>query len=315
MDGGDPNYQRQTIINLYNSGIEPEIIAVQLDLGEEQVRQVIAGVAAEEESKRAKAQQVAGAPSLSSFYLDKVVDTDTAVAQAQEHVWKALKFDTDLNLSSEETQAILEKFVKSKVSFVILHIDLVGSTKLSMTLPPDRLANIVQAFTQEMSIIISAYGGYVLKYVGDAIMAFFIADWNNLAVPCANAVACAQTMIKVMRQGINPILNQYDYPELNVRVGIDFGDNVVVQYGWDATTLDDGRVVRRPHLDILGYTISVTAKMTALAGPDQIVIGQFVYEALREDQQAHFKPLSVSPEVWGYMSDYTGKIYQLYGSI
>ncbi|MEO9295951.1 MAG: adenylate/guanylate cyclase domain-containing protein [Nitrososphaera sp.] len=311
----DPGYQRQTIINLYSSGIEPDNIALQLDISREQVDRVVAEFLAGEEKKSAAALQVAQAPSLSSFYLEKVVDTDLAVKQAQERVWKVLKFDPDLNLTSQETQAILERFVKSKVAFVILHVDLVGSTKLSMTLPPDRLANIVQAFTQEMSIMVSAFGGYVLKYVGDAIMAFFLADWNNLSVPCSNAVACAHAMLKVMQQGINPILNQYDYPELAVRVGIDVGDNVVVQYGWDITTLDDGRVAKRPHLDILGYTISVTAKMTALAEPGQIMIGQFVYEALCESQQASYKPMSISPEVWGYVSDHTGKIYQLYGSV
>jgi class 3 adenylate cyclase len=311
----DSSAQRQTILNLYNSGIEPEIIAAQLDISQEQVDRVIAGFAQEEQKRQAEAQQVVSAPSFSSFYLDKVVDTDAAVKQAQERVWRALKFDPDLDLMSEETQAILAKFVKSKVAFVILHIDLVGSTRMSSTLPPDRLANIVQAFTQEMSTVITAFGGYVLKYIGDAIMAFFLADWDNLSVPCSNAVACAHAMVKVMRQGINPILNQYDYPELNVRVGIDVGDNVVVQYGWDTTTLEDGKVIRRPHMDILGYTISITAKMTSLADADQIVVGQFVYEALCSEQQASYKPLSVSPEVWGYMSDHTGKIYQLYGSI
>ena len=35
-------------------------------------------------------------------------------------------------------------------------------------------------------------------------------------------------MIKVVREGLNPILNQYDYPELNVRIGIDLGENAVV---------------------------------------------------------------------------------------
>jgi adenylate cyclase len=184
-----------------------------------------------------------------------------------------------------------------------------------MTLPADRLANIVQAFTQEMSLVIRAYGGFILKYVGDAILAFFLADWGNLRVPCQNAVACAHAMIRVMQQGINPILNQYDYPELNVRVGIDVGDNVVVQYGWDTTTLDDGRVIRKPHLDILGYTISVTAKMTSFAMPGQVVVGEFVYEALADEQRGLFKPLVVSTEVWEYMSDYTGKVYQLYGSV
>lgn len=306
--------QRQTIINLYSSGVEPEIIAIQLDISREQVDRVIAEFRKEEESKSLAAKAASQAPSLSSFYLDKVVDTDEAIRQAQERVWRALRFEPEFNLTIEDTRNILEKFVKTKVSFVILHIDIVGSTKLSMSLPADRLATIVQAFTQEMSAIITAYGGYVLKYIGDAILAFFVAGWDNLQVPCANAVACARSMIKVMKQGINPILNQYDYPELNVRVGIDVGDNVVVRYGWDTITLDE-TVIRRPHLDILGYTISVTAKMTGFAKPDQIIIGQFVYEALDRKQRALFWPVEVSPEAWDYLSDYTGKIYKLYGSI
>ena len=311
----DPGYQRQTIINLHISGIEPEIIALQLDIGRAQVDAVIADFQKEEEKKVKAANEVTSAPSFSSFPLDGIVNKEEAIKHAQERVWRALKFEPEFDLTSEETQTILEKFVKSKVEFVILHIDLVNSTKLSMTLPADRLANIVQAFTQEMSIVIKAYGGFILKYVGDAILAFFLADWGNLRVPCQNAVACANAMIMVMQQGINPILNQYDYPELNVRVGIDVGDNVVVQYGWDTTALENGRIIRKPHLDILGYTISVTAKMTSFAMPGQIVIGEFVYQALADEQKSLFKPLVVSTEVWEYVSDYTGRVYQIYGSV
>ena len=306
--------QRQTIINLYNSGIESDIIALQLDIERDQVERTIAEFAAEEERKHDSASATSEAPSFSLFELGNIVDTEQAVKLAQERVWRALRFEPQFNLSTEETNNILEKFAKSKVGFVILHVDLVGSTKLSMTVPADRLATIVQAFTQEMSILISAYGGYVLKYVGDAILAFFLADWNNLHVPCANAVSCAQAMIKVIRQGVNPILNQYDYPELNVRVGIDVGDNVVVQYGWDTMTLEDGRQFRKPHFDILGYTISVTAKMTGTARPDQIMIGQFVYEALCDKGKEAFTPMPTDPEKWDYVSDHTGKIYKLYGS-
>jgi class 3 adenylate cyclase len=308
------NLQRQTIINYHISGIDPEMIALQLDISQDVVDRTIAEYAAEEERKAKSATDAKSAPSLASFELAKVVDVDQAVRNAQERVWRALRFEPQFNLSTEETSNILEKFVKSKVAFVILHIDIVGSTKLSMTLPADRLATIVQSFTQEMSALVTAYGGFVLKYVGDAILAFFLADWSNLRVPCANAVACAHAMIKVMKEGINPILNQYDYPELRVRVGIDVGDNVVVQYGWDAHTLEDGVQIKKPHLDILGYTINVAAKMTSLATPDQIVIGQFVYEALDDGQKKHFAPVKVNPQVWDYVSDHTGKIYVLYGS-
>jgi len=296
--------QQQTIINLHNSGVPPDVIARQLDISRDEVDKVITD--AEKSTKPPEP------PSLASFYLDAVVDLDKAIKLAQERVWKALKVESRFDLSTEETQEILSKLAKTKVMLVILHIDLVGSTRLSSTLPADRLAAIVQAFTQEMSITITAYGGYVLKYVGDAILAFFLAN-DDKYLPCINAVNCARSMIKIVRAGINPILNQYDYPEINVRVGIDLGENVVVQYGWDTHRVD-GKKLQIPHYDILGYTINIATKMTTLAKPDQIVIGQMVYDVLDDRQKSTFHPLVISPEVWSYMSDYSQGIYRLYGT-
>ncbi|MFL6477549.1 MAG: adenylate/guanylate cyclase domain-containing protein [Nitrososphaera sp.] len=300
--------QRQTIINLYNSGISSEIIAYQLDINPEDVDKVVKSI----NEANVPVKQAPEAGLLASFYLDAVVDLDKAIMMAQQRVWKALKVESKFDISTEETQEILARYSKSKIMLVILHIDLVGSTRMSADLPTDRLATIIQAFTQEMSITISAYGGFVLKYVGDAIMAFFLATGDKY-LPCINAVNCAHSMIKIIREGINPILNQYDYAEMNVRVGIDLGENVVVQYGWDIFNVD-GKKVKRPHFDILGHTINIATKMTSLGKPDQIVIGQMAYDVLDERQKSTFHRLQVSAEVWGYMSDYSGGIYPLYAT-
>ena len=310
--GGPTNFQRQTILNLHYSGIPPDIIAVQMDLDQNQVDQVIQQAELDEQ-KSIAAKQESEQSSLASFYLDAVVDMDKAIRMAQQRVWKALKVETNFDLSTEEAHNVLAKLAKSKVKMVILNIDLVGSTKMSMTLPIDRLATIVQAFTQEMSLTIIAYGGHVLKYVGDAILAFFVAEGDQHP-PSINAINCARSMIRIIREGINPILNQYDYPEMSVRVGIDIGENVVVQYGWNTHTVE-GRQFRWPHYDILGYTINVAAKMTTVAKPDQIVIGNSVYELLDDGQKSTFALLQVNPDVWSYMSDQTGGIYRLYGTI
>jgi class 3 adenylate cyclase len=305
------SYQKQTILNLHYSGIPPEIIALQMDVDQKAVDLVIQEAEAEERSSAA-ARQESEMSSLASFYLDAVVDLEQAIKMAQQRVWKALKVEQKFDLSTEEAHTVLARLAKSKVRLVILNIDLVGSTKISMTLPVDRLAALVQAFAQEMSLTVSAYGGYVLKYLGDGILAFFVAEGDPY-LPSVNAVNCARSMIRIIREGINPILNQYDYPELSVRVGIDLGENVVVQYGWDTQTVE-GRQFRWPHYDILGYTINVAAKMTTLAKPDQIVIGQMVYDVLDDRQQSTFRPLQVKPDVWSYMSDQTGGIYRLYGT-
>ena len=317
---GSIYYHHQTVLNLYNSGIPSDIIALQMDISQEQVDKIIEHINKEEEKKKISVKQALDTPSMGSFYLDAVFDLESAIKDTQSRVWKALKVEPDFNVSTEEAQKVLEKFVKSKVTLVILDIALVDSTRLSMTLPVERFAAIIQAFTQEMSLMVTAYGGYILKYVGNAILSFFPDDKSaDLHLSCINAVNCAQSMIKIMQQGINPILNQYDYPEMSVRIGIDVGENAVVQYGWttDIYKLDNQKQVlkKTPRLDILGYTISIAAKMSALAKPNRIVIGQSVYEILDDKQKSAFEALPIRSDVWSYVSSNTGGAYRIYENI
>jgi adenylate cyclase len=292
----------------------PDIIALELDISQQEVMRIIQKENSEERRKMV-IKNASNIPLLTKFHFDELVSINKAIQLAQSRMWRALKIGSEFNISMDETQHILEIYAKSKVTLVILHVDLVESTRLLMTLPVDRLATIIQAFSQEMSLIIAAYGGYVLKYVGDAILAFFVVDYRDLYLPSINAVNCACAMIKVIREGLNPILNQYDYPELNVRIGIDLGENAVVQYGWETHTIDGKVVSKKPQLDILGYTMSIATKMTALAKPDQIIIGQLVYDVLDDKQKSTFKLLPISPLIWNYSSSNTGNIYHLYVSI
>lgn len=322
------SYQRQTILSLYSSGIERDVIAQQLDASIEEIDKVIA----EEEQKTYQQQDSADMVNASqvsslgnSFYLDAIVNIDLAIGNAQTRMWKALKSGgVQFDISMEETDKILRKFSRSKVTFVILHIDLVGSTQLSNTLPLDRLIIIIQTFIQEMSTVIALYGGYVLKYIGDAILAFFITNsYGNkdnspykqqLYLPCVNAINCARSMIKVIENGINPILNQYDYPEMSIRVGIDVGETALIQYGWDIHALDGKQIVKEPHHDILGYTVNVAVKMTSLAKPNGLVIGQSVYDILDEKLKSTFEMVKVNSMSWNYRDEKTGDIYHVYMS-
>jgi len=135
-----------------------------------------------------------------------------------------------------------------------------------------------------------------------------------LYLRCINALECACSMIKVVRQGINPILNQYDYPELSVRIGIDVGENAVVQFGWDTYTSHGKVIMKRPHFDILGYTISIATKMTTHAKVNNIIVGQLIYDVLSKEEQEYFSLVDINPENWNYISDETGTIYKLYSN-
>jgi adenylate cyclase len=126
----------------------------------------------------------------------------------------------------------LDKFAGSKINFVILNVDLVASTKLSMTLSLDRHTRLIESFNQEMSLIVKDFGGFVLKYVVDAVLAFFVVVSGHESegkVACTLAIHCAKCMLQVAHRGINPILNQYDCPQMNIRIGIDVGENAVIR--------------------------------------------------------------------------------------
>ena len=271
---------------------------------------------------------------LNKLYLDAIIDVESVIKDSQVRIWKSLKANPEFNISLSESQKILEKFMESKIKLVILNIDLVGSTKMSLNLPIDRLTTIIRAFAQEMTILISMYGGYVLKYIGDAVLAYFVVDTNCTkdsydnenksnysssndtfdSLSYSNVISCAYTMIKVVQEGINPILNQNDYPDLKVRIGINFGEIAVVMYGVDMDEYNN-MILKRPHLDLIGYTISIAVKMTSLAKPDHIVIGEELFSMLEGKLKDTFKQLSITPELWNYSTETTGKIYSIYENI
>jgi adenylate cyclase len=232
---------------------------------------------------------------------DELIDLETLLTQRQDRLFQALEERYQYSTSIKRGQNYLLNYVSSKRPLVIMYADLVGSTKMSMTLPVDKLVTIIRAFVHEMSSVVETYDGYVLKYVGDAIIAFFPPGFN-IYLTYDKAVRCAKSMINVLNSGINPILKNYDCPELFVKVGIDEGDNVVVQYAYDKSS----------QIDILGYTMNVAAKITSLTGPNKVSVGENVHKLLHPGLQAEFHELVFSDDEWKYTDRDTGKLYKVY---
>ena len=230
----------------------------------------------------------------------ELVDLQTLFSQRQDRLWKALEERYQYNSSVKRGQEFLLHHVNSKVELVIMYIDLVGSTKMSMTLPVEQLVTIIRAFTHEISSVVESYNGYVLKYVGDAIISFFPCGFNKYLIS-DKSVQCAKSMINVIKNGINPILTKHDYPELSVKIGIDEGEDVVVQYGYDKSSL----------IDILGYSMNVAAKITSLTAANKISVGNVVYKLLHPTIQSKFELLSID-QGWKYVDRETGELYKVF---
>ncbi len=89
---------------------------------------------------------------LQSSSTNRSVGLNSIMKKSKTRVRKTLEGKPEFVMSLVETQNVLEQFAESETTLVVLHVDLVGSTKLAMRLPINKLTMIIQAFNQEMSV-------------------------------------------------------------------------------------------------------------------------------------------------------------------
>src|SRR5574338_517084 len=128
------------------------------------------------------------------------LDSESLIKETQKRVWSSLKKGYEYDYSIDESDAFLRNHVSQKIHMIVMFVDLVGSTDMALLLPPEKLGIIISSFSQEMRFVIKHHGGYVLKYVGDAVIGYFVAEESPLVV-ADNAVNCAKAMIDVIERG------------------------------------------------------------------------------------------------------------------
>jgi len=236
---------------------------------------------------------------------EQTQDSETMILETQKRVWGALKKGYEYSGMVDESDQFLRKNVFSKLDMVVLYVDLVGSTTMTLEMPAEKIAIIISSFSQEMAAVIRQYHGYVLKFVGDAVIGYFVSDEDKIYGTGAtdDAVNCAKSMVSVIQKGINPILNQYDYPDLMVKIGVDFGQNIIVRYGAD---------IEHSHVDLMGPAMNIAAKIQHMAKPNQILIGTDVFQRIHKNSQKEFTQIIWKDNEWKYRSRLTGEIYKVY---
>ena len=224
------------------------------------------------------------------------------IKNIQIRVERTLKQGPPIDLSTLKCQQYLRRHINNKTKLVVLCVDLVGSTNLTLSLSPQELISIINIFSTEMSMIISGYGGYVLKYVGDAVIGIFPADFDAQKA-CLNSINCAKTMLKIITDVINPVFSN-KLPLIEIKIGIDLGESMVVLYG---------KNIDIAHIDIIGSSISIAAKITALAKPNQILISENIFETIIAIiKDISLKKLNLVDKNWNYNNVKTNKILNVY---
>lgn len=193
----------------------------------------------------------------------------------------------------------LSSWPEYNINTAVLYADVVGSTKLATRLSSEELSSLIRIFSQEMSIMVSKHGGFVLKYAGDAVITYFprLDDLGNMT---ENAVRCGYSMNMVVNHAINVAVQDFALPQIQIRVSIDFGKHQIVFLGAEP--------------DLIGHTITIASKMIPHAKPGQIVLGDGAYRELSNQVAAEFTRDRNDVTGWNYTNPETGQIYPIYFS-
>lgn len=228
--------------------------------------------------------------------------------------------------SLDRSDEFLRDRVGKSLDMSTLSVDMAESTPLSRVLPERTLTVLMTSFALEMAYLVDEFDGYVLKFIGDAVMGYFVGgDSANRAARCAISMlyktkyALAEMFSWIKRNEENRILDKLNdgaitdeevklfedmvgFENFAVRVGLNYGANTVVRYGRARQ--------RSTPVDLIGYPLNLTAKIQGCADLNEILAGEHLYDALPRPMQDKFE--IKQPEKWDYYHPGTNNRYRLY---
>ena len=141
----------------------------------------------------------------------------------------------------------------------VMFCDLVGSTAMSARLDPEEMRGIIGAYHRCCSELIERNGGFVAKYMGDGVLAYFgypQAHEHDAERAVQAGLAIVEAAPKLVTAAGSP---------LHVRVGIATGLVVV------GDLIGSGEAKER---GVVGETPNLAARLQAIADPDTVVIAE-----------------------------------------
>lgn len=127
--------------------------------------------------------------------------------------------------------------------------DLVGFTALSESMPAEKLVQVINLCLEELSNAVFDHGGYVDKYIGDAVMAVFGHPEDlphHAEAACQAALSCGRRM-----------------DELNVRLERDYGVRLSLRIGLNTGEAVVGNVgsARKRNFTVLGDAVNLASRL------------------------------------------------------
>jgi class 3 adenylate cyclase/tetratricopeptide (TPR) repeat protein len=143
----------------------------------------------------------------------------------------------------------------------VLFADLVGSTTMSEHRDPEDVSELLSHYFERCRTLIERYGGTVVKFIGDAVMAV----WGTPVAREDDAERAVRAALALTR-AIAALGEEVGMPELRIRAGVLTG-NAAVEVGAESEGM------------ILGDSVNTASRLQSLAQPGTVLVDEVTRRA------------------------------------
>ena len=218
--------------------------------------------------------------------LNELLNSESVQQSTGELVQQSLP---DMNAITEQVESqpmhvsdYLVAFTTQSHSYCVGCVDMVNSTKISASLPVDKIREYYETFLNSMAKIVGKYDGKVIKNIGDCLLYYFplSKDGSNLD-SLSKGLDCGITMINAQKI-ISEQLVANGLPSLSYRVSADYGNVMIMNAN------------NSKEIDMIGPPVNMCSKINHSAKSNEFVIGGDYYEVVKKIQKYNFR------EIGGY---------------
>jgi|GEM_PF-490833 adenylate cyclase len=160
----------------------------------------------------------------------------------------------------------------TRVQASMLFCDIRGYTAFAERHPPKVVVDVLNFYFQQLADIVSANGGDIDKFIGDAMLAVFLGDDME-----RNAVRCALAMHRAMAEQRRYRSEQ----DLTIGIGINTGEVTIGAMGSH----------QRMDYTVLGDAVNVAARLCSRSNGGQTLIGATTYNVLADLEEFSIEAL------------------------
>ncbi len=165
-----------------------------------------------------------------------------------------------------------------RVDASVLFVDIVGYTELAESSSTEDVVEILNEYLAYFTLCSQLFFGTVDKFIGDCAMVIFGAPRLN-SDHRFNAIACATVMLRLLKR-INNLRSQRGQQAIDVRIGINSGEMMAGYVG----------ARQRMEYTVIGDTVNVASRLSRMANPGQIIVGEDVVEDSSLQGRVAFSP-------------------------